>query len=228
MDTNLDFQKKKYSRWSMDLRESRLTKVSELMEKLKPGKMLDLACSGGEFSSQFLELGWQVYGLDISSAKVREATRLGLQARIWNLEKKLPFKDRYFDLVFMGEIIEHLIDTTFFLREAHRVLKKGGRLILTTPNLASLENRLRLLIGMQPLWVDFKMEDMSGHIRAYTWGELKKQLEESGFKIEKFLGNFVPLWQLRFNDITVSWLAKTGYWFPGMSQGMIVQAVKTE
>jgi len=62
----------------------------------------------------------------------------------------LPFENNYFDFVFAGEIIEHLFDSRFFLKEVHRVLKINGYLILSTPNLARIDDRLKFLLGKTP------------------------------------------------------------------------------
>ena len=63
----------------------------------------------------------------------------------------LPISNACLDAVFAGEIIEHLVDTDSFIAEIARVLRPGGHTVITTPNLASFENRLRLLAGIYPI-----------------------------------------------------------------------------
>ena len=58
---------------------------------------------------------------------------------IADLEKNFPFKENYAENIVAGELIEHLKNPVFFLKECHRVLKPGGRLILTTPNATGLQ-----------------------------------------------------------------------------------------
>lgn len=99
----------------------------------------------------------------------------------------------FFDLVFAGEVIEHLVDTGHFLSEVNRVLRTGGTFIITTPNLVSLENRIRALFGKYPKWMDYDLNGI-GHIRAYTPKVLKEQFIKYGFKIEKHFGNFLPIY----------------------------------
>ncbi len=96
-----------------------------------------------------------------------------------------------YDLVFAGEIIEHLVDTDGFLQQCNLLLRANGRLILTTPNLGSFENRLRLLLGRYPIWVDYRLRG-EGHMRAHTPRVLKRQLEGNAFLVEEHLGNRVP------------------------------------
>ena len=77
----------------------------------------------------------------------------------------LPFEDGAFGAVFAGEIIEHLVDTAGFLAELHRVLAPGGVAVITTPNLASFENRVRMLLGRYPNFVEYELGG-DGHVRA--------------------------------------------------------------
>ena len=226
-NNNLKFNQNKYGgSWKICLQESRLKKVEKLISQILPGKMLDIGCAGGDFSRKFIKKGCQVFGLEINIDKVKEANKKGLLCKQGDVEKKLPYTANYFDLLFAGELIEHIFDTTAFLKETHRLLKPKGRLILTTPNIASLENKIRILLGWQPIWVDFRAELSSGHIRAYTYQALKSQLETLGFYIEKRLGNFVSPHQLRWNDLNTVGLSKLGDWMPAISQDMIIQAIK--
>ncbi len=215
-----------WSKWDEDLRESRYRKVAGLIEEEKAGRMLDVGCSSGIFSKRFIKKGWKVHGIDIARNKVAMAIKNGLDAKAADLTKKLPYKDGFFDLIFAGEVIEHLVDTDFFLTEMNRILKKGGKLIITTPNLASLENKFRIFFGIYPAWVDYRLGG-AGHVRAYTFGVLRKQLAAHGFWPEKQLGNFVPFIPEYFlDDIKFPPLAFTGNLFPGLSQGIIIRARK--
>lgn len=80
----------------------------------------------------------------------------------------LPFTSNSLDIVVAGEIIEHLYDTGDFLEEIKRVLKPEGKLIITTPNLAPLANRARILFGFQPPTCNIELDGQVGHIRAFT------------------------------------------------------------
>ncbi len=130
--------------------------------------------------------GYNVYGIDITEKAIKIARTRGIKARQCNVKLGIDFDDQFFDIVIASEIIEHLYDTDYFLEEIKRVLKRGGYLFLTTPNLASLKNRFRLLFGMYPQYSEFRLSrNGAGHIRNYTVSALKSQLLEHGFDIIK-------------------------------------------
>ena len=215
------------TKFDIEFRESRIRKVIKIIEKLKPGKFLDIGCANGDWASYWKQKGWEPFGIDIHSEYVDSAVKKGVQAKICDLNKdKIPFEGSCFDLVFAGEIIEHLIDTDGFITEVYRCLKPNGNLILTTPNLASFENRLRILFGIYPIWVNYNL-DGSGHIRAYTPKVLKRQLRQNSFRIIKHFGNWVPFLPQHFvNDVQFPFLSFTGSMFPNLSMDIIILASK--
>ncbi|HET6454723.1 MAG TPA: class I SAM-dependent methyltransferase [Armatimonadota bacterium] len=179
--------------FSFDFREGRLKRCIGIIEKLAPGVLLDLGCSTGDWASYWAGQGWKCLAVDINTDAVEAARAKGIDARVCDLNsERLPFEDNSVDLVFAGELIEHLLDTDGFLREVHRVLKKGGHLLLTTPNLSSFQNRLRLLLGFYPMWINYRFDEGAGHVRAYTAKVLKSQLAEHSFSVIKHTGNWVP------------------------------------
>ncbi len=107
-------------------------------------------------------------------------------------KEKLPFEDGTFDVVIFSEVIEHLrVHPVVPLREVKRVLKAGGCVVVTTPNVARLTNVFALLFGKN-VFEDFKFEPNQGHItdswthiREYTLEELKSLIYDSGLKVDK-------------------------------------------
>ena len=95
-----------------------------------------------------------------------------------NCEREIPFQDSFFDVVWAGEVIEHVGHTDVFINEINRVLKVGGHLILTTP----MHNRLKNLYV-----VLFKFEKHFNpefpHYRFYSKKSLSKVLEKRGLEI---------------------------------------------
>jgi len=228
MKTLTDYNVEKFRELKTDLREPRLKLVTEMILEESPGQLLDIGCGAGAFSSRFLSAGYTVHGLDLTEGQVQRARERGVQAVQHELGSgPFPHADASFDVAFAGEVIEHLVDTSFFLSEIHRVLKPGGCVILTTPNLASFENRLRLLFGRYPIWLEYQLEGGEGHVRAYTPRVLKRQLQKRGFSIERHVGNWVPFIPQRYaDDVRHPFLAVTGRMFPGWSMDIIVKARK--
>lgn len=191
--------------------------------------MLDVGCGEGAFGGLFVGRGFQVHGVDITHERVALARSRGLLALVHDVAASpLPYRGEVFDVVFAGEVIEHLVDTTGFLLDLRRVLKPGGVLVLTTPNLASFENRVRLLLGLYPRWVEYRLEGGHGHVRAYTARTLLRHLADTGFAVERHIGNWVPFIPQRFaDDVRYPALAWTGTIMPGLSMDTIVKARKT-
>jgi SAM-dependent methyltransferase len=103
-------------------------------------------------------------------------------------EDPFPYSDGQFDGVIYAEILEHLIrDPIAVFAEIHRVLKPGGWLIVTTPNVARRHNILRLKDGLN-LYDPYSGYGPYGrHNREYTAGELRELLANTGFQIERLI-----------------------------------------
>jgi SAM-dependent methyltransferase len=89
----------------------------------------------------------------------------------YNAEKdKMPYEDESFDFVFIKSVIEHISNTDLFLSEIRRVLKKGGKVIILTPDYQRQK--------------DFFYDDYT-HIKPFTLTSLKMALQLNGFKIKR-------------------------------------------
>jgi methionine biosynthesis protein MetW len=154
-------------------------------------KVLDLA-SGNSIVGEFLKkkFNCQVIALDISASAVNDAKRRGVGGQIGDAEKRLPFENNTFDLVFWGDNIEHVFFPEKIMLEIHRVLRPKGHLILSTPNQAYWRYRIyTFLTGKLP-----KTEGEDNppwewtHIRFFTREILKNLFTQTGFREAKFLG----------------------------------------
>lgn len=94
-------------------------------ELIKNGKVLDIGCGNGGYLSILKDCGWKVYGLDFSEKAVRCAReKRGLKNVKKTKAENLPYPERFFDLITMNHVIEHLTDPRKTLKEAKRVLVK--------------------------------------------------------------------------------------------------------
>lgn len=227
MSTQLSgFNRRVFSGRTFEARESRLRKALATFEREpRRGRLLDVAAGSGIAAVALSDQGWDVVAADISEDLVEQIQDRGIEAHVYDLATgPLPFEDESFEAVFAGEIIEHLVDTTGFLDEIGRVLRPHGIVVVTTPNLASFENRLRLLAGRYPIWVEYSLSDQ-GHVRAYTLPTLRAHLQSRGFAVETITGNWVPVLPQRLvNDVRFPILARSGDWLPSLSQCLIASA----
>ncbi len=131
-----------------------------------------------------------VIGLDWSCAALALARRRGISvARAAVSGPGLPLASGSVDVVIMSELIEHLVDTDAALDEAARVLVPGGRLLLSTPNLAAWYNRVLLVLGIQPVFTEVSLRgiygrpgrQVAGHLRIFTRRALEQLLASAGF-----------------------------------------------
>lgn len=214
-----------YANHRLDLRESRLKKLVGLVKEEQPGHLLDIGCAGGELAALLVSCGWQVEGLEQECTLAEAARERGIPVRMADFgQDQFPWGTATFDAVVAGEVIEHVIDTDHLLRETARVLRPGGILVITTPNLASLENRIRLLLGRYPMWMDYQTQG-TGHLRYYTPRILRSQLEQHGFRVERHVGNWVPFLPQRWvDDRTMPCLAVTGDWWPSLAMAILMKA----
>jgi SAM-dependent methyltransferase len=135
---------------------------------------------------------FEIAALDLTNLLAARFEEKNVQLRVCNLETQpIPFDDNYFDIIIFAEVFEHLLPPTDnVLREVSRVLRIGGKLIFSTPNFAQLINRIRLLVGINPLApVDeqFKRGWVHGygHVREYTMKEVTEILSYYNFIILK-------------------------------------------
>ena len=180
--------------------------------------VLDVGAFDGFISKQIALANNDVVAFDGSQAALDIALSRGLATAKGDIAAAWPFDSESFDVVFAGEIIEHLIDTDAFLKECRRVLKQNGRLVLTTPNLASLGRRLMLMFGKNP-YIDTALRpDQAGHVRFFVTESLTLLLKENGFAVRRILGDSVVFSGSGAGSPRLATL------FPGLAKSIIVEA----
>jgi SAM-dependent methyltransferase len=145
-----------------------------LAERKVGERVLDLGCGLGEFTAALAEHGVEVVGCDVS----QEALRLARE-RFPTLEfvlsgDELPFGDATFDVVWAGEVLEHVQDGLGLLAEVRRVLVPGGRLLVSTPDHGPIR---RLWLGLSRAAFERNFDPRSDHVRFFTARTLRATLE---------------------------------------------------
>lgn len=151
---------------------------AELLEKYSSGlgRVLEIGC-GLRWYEKFCR-GSEYIGLDRD---------LSLRPIVQSVAESLPLRDSCVETVVMFDVLEHVSDVRKALRECFRVLKKGGRLVITTPNTFGF--------GIYDSFAD------RTHLHHFSWFGLEKKLKEGGMTVEKriplHLHIFWPLSHLR-------------------------------
>ncbi len=100
-----------------------------------------------------------------------------------------------FDVIFAGEVMEHLFDDAKFVREAKKILNPGGYLIITVPNLVFSFNRIKMFFGKTPTFAYAPY-----HYHIYTKKTLEELIKSENFEISKFVSSHI-LFSTRRNKI---------------------------
>jgi 2-polyprenyl-3-methyl-5-hydroxy-6-metoxy-1,4-benzoquinol methylase len=150
-----------------------------------PARVLDVGCSSGYLASRLVERGATVVGIDTDERAATEARAVCEQVLVGDVETmELPFPDHSFDLVLCGDVIEHLRDPVAFLARMRPLLRPGGKLVLTTPNVANWAMRLGLLAGRWR-YTDRGILDRT-HTHLFTKKSLEQALDRAGYRVVEF------------------------------------------
>lgn len=119
----------------------------------------------------------QFFGIDIESNK--EITSKFPNQIQHDINEGVPFENDFFDLVYMGEVLEHLENANFILKDINRALKPNGFLVIDIPNPYSIDRILKYLVR--------RVEDLGeeSHLVFYTPGSLSRMLKFNSFIIEE-------------------------------------------
>lgn len=166
-------------------------KVIALVAQLPKGRVCDLGCGHGDSAKRLSDLGFTVTAADMDAKCFGFKDEIPFQA--CTLDKPLPFADGYFDYVLFLEVIEHLYNPGFVMKEISRVLKEGGVLVLSTPNILNLASRLRFLFeGAFDFFREptldyakvFPAQVQNMHVIPWRYQELEYLLDRNGLRVE--------------------------------------------
>jgi len=152
-----------------------------LLARASPGeRVLDVGCGEGCFAAVLADAGAQVVAIDVAEEPLRRARawRADLDLRLVEPGGPWPLQDASFDVVWAGEVIEHVADTAAWLSEVRRVLRSGGSLLLSTPAHERL-TMIGLALSRRAFAAHF--DPRSDHLRFYSRSILTELLADFGF-----------------------------------------------
>ncbi len=171
---------KLYSSYDHVAEEATAAKAKKIEKFLKPeSKALILGCGPCYEGKVLKNAGHYVIGVDAVDKYAKQNKENFDEFFKADVSKKMNFKSASFDAVIAFELIEHLAFVDPFLEECHRVLKRGGCLVLSTPSQSYWKDRVKLLVGKDIL--------SDHHPRTFTPATLQIKLENL-FTIEKMIG----------------------------------------
>lgn len=166
-----------------------LPKIGERVQRAsvfipKCENLLDVGCGDGVIEYFIKIKAKNIYGIDNDQQELKKSKQKGMITKLVDFNsKKFPFKNNFFDVITCLDVIEHVIDPKFLLKEIYRVLKKNGILIISTPNIRFSDHMYQLVVkGIFPKTsLDSALYD-GGHIHFFTYNDMHILLKESGFK----------------------------------------------
>jgi SAM-dependent methyltransferase len=175
----------------------RVGRIEALAGPLRGRRVIDCGCGSGGYVRALADRGADVFGIEIEASKLREAALApDLAGRVESGDvAHLGFEDGSFDVALLNEVLEHVPDDRRALREVHRILRPGGRLVIFSPTrIHPFEThgvRLRGSGRRVPHWVPFVpwIPVRIGRwlvdywARNYWPSELRARVRESGFEI---------------------------------------------
>jgi len=206
-------------------RDAKYLKLMALGD-LPKGQLLDVGCGGGRFLARMKKRGWDVEGTDFDAqAAEKVSKRYGITTHVGDLpDCKLP--SNTFDAITMNQTVEHLYDPKATLEACLRILKPGGVLVMTTPNVDSL--------GAQMYGAHWRGWEAPRHLHLFSTASLKRLSEQAGFIVEEARTSSAGaavvyrVSEALAHGADVSWLTQAARLFRSYQQELAEQHMQSE
>ena len=150
-----------------------------LLLEARPGeRVLDLGCGAGRFVAALAEAGADPVGVEVAEAALERSRRNapGADLRLLAPDGSVPLEHGSVDLVWCSEVLEHVADGGHLLLEARRVLRPGGRLLVTVP----FHGRMKAA-AIAVARFEAHFDPQGQHLRFFTRRSLARTLADAGF-----------------------------------------------
>lgn len=175
--------------WAVDT--GKLPGIFKENNTMRLGTALDMGCGKGT-ACIFLQSHFsKVYAVDLDSYLIPEAKKIADFSKIDLNFERLPYKNKSLDLVTAFQVIEHLENPFFVMREVHRVLRKGGLFVMSVPNPFQITHRIKFLFSgnLTPYRTD------NNHLLFLTRDTFQKTYLENFDLVETiYQKGAVPFW----------------------------------
>ncbi len=173
--------------------------IYQYLDPKPTDKVLDVGCASGRQIFRIIDRVAEGHGVDIAESFIAAANSFKDEKGITNAFFKvavieaLPYSDQYFDKVICGEVLEHVFDKDLALAELSRVLKSGGTLIITVPNLNADGTwwgrllrflKIRSFVPMEKFSQQELRKHGDSHVREFSAKTMRFWLENRGWKVE--------------------------------------------
>jgi 2-polyprenyl-3-methyl-5-hydroxy-6-metoxy-1,4-benzoquinol methylase len=205
--------------------------IRELLP-LRATTLLDVGALNGAGTLSLRDgLGLQssnVFATDVFTEAVEACGRRGLQALLWPPNEPFPLQGKTFEIITLLDVIEHVVDTDELLMTLRGLLSDGGRLVLTTPNLAYWWSRVRLMFGKIPIYGPspsphhvFDLSSHPGHLRVLPTGSWIPFFPALGLRIRSIFGyHEAPSSFTGLRHRLMQWIDERSSHFPGIAKGV--------
>lgn len=151
--------------------------IPAIPEQRNGGKFLDVGCGTGDTLMLLSKLGWKVYGMEMDKHAAIVCKKRGLKnIHLGTFEGLATYSDNTFDAIRLYHVIEHLQDPQLCFKLLYKKLKKGGELIIGTPNISSIVARI-----FGTYWYNL---DSPRHVFLFSPQTLKRLAQSEGFVVK--------------------------------------------
>lgn len=177
----------------------------------KNKKVLDVACASGYLADFLKQKGCLVDGIDIDSDAIKEAQKF-CHAYVLDVSKE-KIQGKY-DIIILGDILEHLEHPLEILSSFKANLNDGGSIVISLPNIVNIYPRLKILFG------NFDYEEKGifdrTHLKFFTRKSFKRFIKDAGYQIEKLEYTPIPV-SLKFSKAPKAFMDPFYYLFHVLS-----------
>ena len=163
-------------------RQENASLLAEFERLRAPGRLLEIGSAGGWLLKHASERGWRVQGVELSAHAVERARAIGVEVFHGELSQA-RFPDAAFDLVYMGDVLEHVPDCRSALAEVVRVLAPGGHSYLRGPITTHSLGRSLALSVYGALGRDLVLAEPPYHLWEFTPRSLRRLFEDCGLEV---------------------------------------------